>query len=180
MNILSTPTTFPMDINHTSTSEAPINYFSPSTPNDHLYSDCCGYCHHDIFNYPYGEDSCPFYNVYQPKPLIEEPFHYNYLLNLFTAPDMKAYLMGTGFSEDVYALPIHLQRLISEAKEEVVIESTKANQVIASQPSFTALSQLERVRNFVWMCSDGDVANLMQCIIQLISDEDELENLLGH
>ncbi|KAI7860065.1 hypothetical protein BDC45DRAFT_495575 [Circinella umbellata] len=107
------------------------------------------------------------------------PFQYNYLLSLFTAPDMVKHLSQASISEDIYALPIHLQRLISEAKEEVVLERrTKANEQNQQQRSL-ALIRLERVRNYVWMQSGGDIANLMMTLTELMGDEDELENVLG-
>ncbi|KAG0189417.1 hypothetical protein DFQ28_003466 [Apophysomyces sp. BC1034] len=109
----------------------------------------------------------------------DQPFPYNYLLNLFTAPQMGAYLAETSFTDDVYALPIHLQRLISEAKEEVIIERTRARQGHGNR-SNQALNRLEDVRKYVWMRSSGDVSNLMTVLIHIVSDEDELENLVNH
>ncbi|KAI9494072.1 hypothetical protein BDB00DRAFT_820745 [Zychaea mexicana] len=147
-----------------------------NTTTPHLYSASCGYCH---YAYPFDDDLI--------RPTIandndDTPFQYNYLLSLFTAPDMAKHLAQTNVSEDVYALPIHLQRLISEAKEEVVLERIKATQNEKQndnpqQP--LALTRLERVRNYVWMQSGGDVANLMMTLTELMSDEDELENVLG-
>ncbi|KAL0073251.1 hypothetical protein J3Q64DRAFT_1632263 [Phycomyces blakesleeanus] len=101
----------------------------------------------------------------------QRPFQYNYLLNLFTAPDMKAYLAQTSFTEDVYGLPLHLQRLISEAKEEVVLVQT-------TEQTSLALNRLELVRKYIWMQSDGDVASLIMALVQLVSDEDDLGHML--
>ncbi|KAF7727979.1 hypothetical protein EC973_006867 [Apophysomyces ossiformis] len=150
------------------------------TMSNHLYSDSCCYCHHDA--YTFGEDasiapeSC---RVEENMNTDEQPFPYNYLLNLFTAPNMGAFLAETSFTDDVYALPIHLQRLISEAKEEVILERTKASQGILHR-SNQALNRLEDVRKYVWMRSGGDVANLMAILTHIVSDEDELQNLVDH
>ncbi|OAD02177.1 hypothetical protein MUCCIDRAFT_156452 [Mucor lusitanicus CBS 277.49] len=101
--------------------------------------------------------------VNQPK---EEPYRYNYLLNLMTAPDMSAYLSVA--NDDIYALPIHLQKLIIEAKEEIVLKHEEK----------PAQIRLQKVRNHIWRRADGDFAILMNMLIELVSDEDELEDLL--
>lgn len=137
----------------------------------HLYDDSCGYCAPDL--YTFGDD----YLVLPVDPV--ETFPYNYLVSLFTAPDMAQYLVQASVTEDVHALPIHLQRLISEAKEEAVLERIKAKQQSDKQQSeLIALKRLQRVRDYVWARSSGDVANLMSALTELISDEDELESIL--
>ncbi|KAI8880130.1 hypothetical protein K501DRAFT_225385 [Backusella circina FSU 941] len=96
-----------------------------------------------------------------------------------TAPDMGAYLSAASFTDDVYALPLHLQRLISEAKEEIVLKyTTQKQQGIAMATESPALRRLEHVRTYIWMRSDGDFANLMSAINELVTDEDELADLL--
>jgi hypothetical protein len=149
--------------------------------NSHPYSASCGYCHHGpLAHYTFGEDSI----VATTNSILdenyftqEEPFRYNYLLNLMTAPDMGAYLSAASFTDDVYALPLHLQRLISEAKEEIVLNYTKQKERLATTES-PALRRLEHVRTYIWMRSDGDFANLMSAINELVTDEDELADLL--
>ncbi|KAG0169232.1 hypothetical protein DFQ30_003832 [Apophysomyces sp. BC1015] len=143
---------------------------------NHQFSDSCGYCHHESYSFGEDADSCMFDENLSTN---DQPFPYNYLLNLFTAPQMGAYLAETSFTDDVYALPIHLQRLISEAKEEVIIERTRARQGHGNR-SNQALNRLEDVRKYVWMRSSGDVSNLMTVLIHIVSDEDELENLVNH
>ncbi|CEP14777.1 hypothetical protein [Parasitella parasitica] len=101
--------------------------------------------------------------VNQPK---EEPYRYNYLLNLMTAPDMSAYLSVA--NDDIYVLPIHLQKLIIEAKEEITLSHVEK----------PAQMRLQKVRNHIWRRSDGDFAILMNLLIELVSDEDKLEDLL--
>jgi hypothetical protein len=135
--------------------------FTYNTNKQHPYNASCGYCQHD--DYTYGEDAIEF--IY-PTTSSLEPFRYNYLLNLMTAPDMSAYLSVD--HDDIFNLPIHLQRLIIEAKEEIVLKNT-------DKP---AQQRLERVRNHIWQRSDGDFSILMNTLIELVSDEDELEDLL--
>lgn len=167
----STSTTAATTSNTTATSY--FDGMSTSTT-AHPYSSCCAYCTHD--EYTFGEDSpmsCSPY-LFQPpthQNHQEEPYKYNYLLNLMTAPDMIAYL--SVYNDDIYALPIHLQRLISEAREEILLSATSNNYTEKS-----AQLRLERVRTSVWLRSDGDFSILMNSLVELVSDEDELEDLL--
>ncbi|KAI7853804.1 hypothetical protein BDC45DRAFT_569777 [Circinella umbellata] len=121
-----------------------------------------------------------------------EPMQYHYLLNLFTAPDMRSYLARAQFTEDVYMLPIHLQRLMSEAKEEIIcgkikeeeIKKHNVNPIIppeeqAKEPTYDATQRLERIREYVWARSGHDISNIMRIIYELIEDEDELINILN-
>ncbi|CAO3600194.1 unnamed protein product [Absidia cylindrospora] len=109
-----------------------------------------------------------------------QPFKYDYLLNLFTTPDMASYLSQSVVTDDVYALPIHLQRLLLEAKEEVVLARTRLNHdgQPLSPANHPALERLERVRSFCWLRSDADIANLMSSVVELVADDDELEHIL--
>ncbi|CAO3636754.1 unnamed protein product [Mucor hiemalis] len=143
--------------------------------NSHPYSSCCAYCTHD--EYTFGEDSpmsCSPYLFHQQQEQQEQeaPYKYNYLLSLMTAPDMIAYL-SVPTNDDIYALPIHLQRLISEAREEILLSATSNNYTEKS-----AQLRLERVRTSVWLRSDGDFSILMNSLVELVSDEDELEDFL--
>lgn len=145
-------------------------------PINHPYNSSCGYCHHDEEVYIFGEDSIscsPVFESCYVRLYEQEPFRYNYLLNLMTAPDMNAYLSVASFNDDIYALPIHLQRLISEAREEILLSATNKNYTEKS-----AQLRLERVRNLVWLRSAGDFSILMNTLVELVSDEDELEDLL--
>ncbi|CAO3596327.1 unnamed protein product [Absidia cylindrospora] len=126
------------------------------------------------------------YNIFGYLSEQTQPFKYTYLLNLFTTPNMTSYLAEASITDDVYALPIHLQRLLMEAKEEVVFGRTTLSQ--GGQPSTTtttkattnqpALKRLERVRSFCWLRSDADVSNLMSTVSELVADDDELEHIL--
>ncbi|KAI9496392.1 hypothetical protein BDB00DRAFT_869335 [Zychaea mexicana] len=109
----------------------------------------------------------------------EQPLGYSYLLNLFTAPDMRSYLAQANFTEDVYAMPIHLQRLMSEAKEENVIARTQEKQGIEPQGSYNATRRLERLREYVWARAGHDISTCMRIVYELIEDEDELINILN-
>lgn len=155
----------------------------------HLYSRSCGYCTsgHDEPLFMLDDNGLTLVNGAWLEKIPkhhgdienDEPFPYNYLVSLFTAPDMAKHLAEATITEDVYALPIHLQRLISEAKEEVVIERIRSKEEQQQEQHHPALSRLERVRQYVWMRSSGDVASLMTALVELLSDEDELENVLG-
>lgn len=105
-------------------------------------------------------------------------YPYPYLLNLLLAPDMRAYLCDAKYSEDVYALPIHLQTLISEAKEEVIIERTKQEQGLPSTAPELAMKHLQRVKDSVWSRSGHDPDNVANAVIELVRNEDELDNIL--
>ncbi|KAI9278468.1 hypothetical protein BDA99DRAFT_492228 [Phascolomyces articulosus] len=122
----------------------------------------------------------------------------SYLLNLFTAPDMRSYLTQANFTEDVFMLPLHLQRLMSEAKEELVCartqEEAQKNQktnmmddnnsntmTTRNKPPtrYNATRRLERLREYVWARSGHDISNIMRIVNELMEDEDELINILN-
>ncbi|KAI8357289.1 hypothetical protein BD560DRAFT_406437 [Blakeslea trispora] len=138
---------------------------TPNTNSDtsssecHPYSSSCTYCQHD------NELINPFYHDKQQE---EQVYRYNYLLNLMTAPDMSAYLSVVHDDDSIYALPIHLQRLISEAREEIVLNSHDKQ----------AQLRLERLRRHLWQRSGGDMSILMVILNEIVFDEGELEDLL--
>lgn len=145
-------------------------------PKNHPYNSSCGYCHHDEEHYIFGEDSVscsPVFETCNIPSYEQEPYRYNYLLNLMTAPDMVAYLSSPSFNDDIYALPIHLQRLISEAREEILMSIADKNYKEKS-----AQLRLEKLRQLVWLRSGGDFSILMNILSELVSDEDELDDLL--
>ncbi|RCI05254.1 hypothetical protein CU098_012532 [Rhizopus stolonifer] len=127
---------------------------------EHPYSASCAYCkhHNELLN--------PFYNEID-KQQEEDVYRYNYLLNLMTAPDMSAYLSIVHDEDSMCTLPIHLQCLISEAKEEIVLSTDKRAQL-----------RLERLRRHLWQRSGGDLSILMMILKEIVTDEDELEDLL--
>lgn len=92
-----------------------------------------------------------------------------YLVSLFLAPDMTRYLKETSMSDDIYNLPIHFQKIISEARMEVFM-SNKKN---------TALRRLENLRAYVDSVSQGDTAAVVTTLNELLNDEDEVSNILG-
>ncbi|KAL4212655.1 ankyrin repeat-containing domain protein [Rhizopus microsporus] len=92
-----------------------------------------------------------------------------YILNLFMAPDMKRYLIETPLSDDIYQLPVHLQRLVLEARME--LKMVKEN---------GAYQRLERVRDFVRsVAGPEDTAAMIQVVNHLVYDDDELSTILG-
>lgn len=126
----------------------------------HNHGMSCGYCvQDDLLTFPFGEDSTTI------KIHEYQPFRYNYFLNLMTAPDMNAYLLLN--DDSLYNLPIHLQTLIVEAKEELVFDKDKPAQ-----------KKLERLKQFVWQRSYGDCSMLMNVLSELVSNEDELEHFI--
>ncbi|KAI8388822.1 uncharacterized protein BYT42DRAFT_248010 [Radiomyces spectabilis] len=127
----------------------------------------------------------------------DQPYPYQSLIGLFTAPDMGAYLADVDIQDDVSTLPIQLQTMISEAKEEVIIERTKAqhrqqqqqqqqpqsqfhedgdHQAFASE-SHPALRRLENLRDYLWIASGHDKANIAPTLGKLLQSEDELAAL---
>lgn len=166
------------------TKQTPFTHWS--APCGHVYNQTCDFCPHHQTDFgtmtPMMDDltllgDSNAYNVfgYSPTAPHDQPFKYTYLLNLFTTPNMTSYLAEAAITDDVYALPIHLQRLLMEAKEEVVFGQAKLTPDKATHP---ALDRLERVRSFCWLRSDADVANLMSSVVELVADDDELEHIL--
>lgn len=116
----------------------------------------------------------PLENVYYCKESDEtRPFSHIYLLNLFLAPDMKRYLQETTFSDDVYTLPIHLQRLICEARMDVDI--TQHN----NKKQGKAFDRLLKLKSYVESVSHHDVENIITILNELVRDDDELNTILG-
>ncbi|ORX62233.1 hypothetical protein DM01DRAFT_1331685 [Hesseltinella vesiculosa] len=151
-----------MDLNSNS-------FDTPSTSQPHMHHSLCNFCPHD--DALHGNHDA--FMIHEPEPM--GPFQYTYLLNLCLTPNMDAYLAEAPFSDDVYALPIHLQRLLMEAKEEVVLERTRGQ----AETTHPALERLKRVRGFCWLRSDADVANLMSTLVELVADDDELERIVS-
>lgn len=119
----------------------------------HDHNVACEYCLQDSMNSSYY------------VPSFVEPFRYHYFLNLMTAPDMNAYL--SLHDDSIYNLPIHLQALIVEAKEELVFDKEKPAQ-----------KKLEKLKQFLWQRSYGDCSILMNVLSELVSNEDELDHLI--
>lgn len=176
MNIKSSAREFPS----TSGFGEGSTLFPRSSHPCHLDGGSCQYCVNSVLDDPYSEFMVSN-DITSSVSMDGETYHYNYLVNLFTAPDMKAFLAQASPNEDLYALPIHLQRLISEAKEEVVLEASQQSQPDKEQQQYKrmpALDRLERVRSYVRMQSCGDLANLMLGLAELVWDDDELEHVL--
>ncbi|EIE87501.1 hypothetical protein RO3G_12212 [Rhizopus delemar RA 99-880] len=85
------------------------------------------------------------------------------------APDMKRYLKEMPLSDDIYQLPVHLQKLILEARMELIMSNENG-----------AYTRLEKVRNYIRSVSGPeDAAAMIEQVNQLVRDDDELSNVLG-
>lgn len=116
-----------------------------STTNAHPFSSSCGYCD----------------TIYT----FQEPFQYNYLFYLFTAPNLSSCLTKS-IPDELYALPFHIQQLIMEARKEI-LSNTMENR---------AQTRLERLKLFVWQRSNGDMDNIMSVLTEFITNEELVIN----
>ncbi|GAB5587501.1 hypothetical protein Unana1_02401 [Umbelopsis nana] len=95
-----------------------------------------------------------------------------YFANLLEAEDIESYLAQTTYSDDVYELPLYIQRLITEAKEEAVVNDSKPQD---TEKARTALNRLRMVRDHLLTQNGGDVmqASTAANINRLTEDEME-------
>lgn len=100
-----------------------------------------------------------------------QPFTCIYLLSLFLAPDMRRYLAEIAFSDDVYSLPIHIQKLICEARMEVLLSDPSKNN--------KALKRLEKLKVYVNSIAHNDAAAVIKILNEILHDEDEMLTILG-
>ncbi|KAG2203464.1 hypothetical protein INT47_008191 [Mucor saturninus] len=125
-------------------------------------------------NYMYDEDPLQSLELKTraltpPLDSIDHPTTCNYLLNLFLAPDMARYLKETNMSDDIYNLPIHFQKIITEAR----MEASMLNK------SNGALKRLEKLRAYVDTVALGDTSAVIATLNELLRDDDEVVNILG-
>lgn len=104
----------------------------------------------------------PIDSIHHPTPCI-------YLINLFLAPDMARYLKETNMSDDIYCLPIHFQKIITEARMEAFVLNQNNG----------ALKRLEKLRSYVDTVTLGDTAAVIATLNELLRDEDGVSNILG-
>ncbi|KAG1447885.1 hypothetical protein G6F56_009115 [Rhizopus delemar] len=130
-------------------------------------SSCCKFCpkETDPFN-PFeetsGMDTPPLNTVYMDQ---EQPFSQIYILNLFMAPDMKRYLQETPPSDDVYQMPVHITKLVLEAR---------------MSDDKEAYERLEKVRDYAQgMSGTEDPSAMIQAVNRLMHDDDELTNIIN-
>lgn len=97
-----------------------------------------------------------------------------YLVNLFTTHDMSSYLAHVSFTDDIFGLPMQLQKLLNEAKEEVIFAQSSPGH----SPEHRALDRLNMVRDHVLHVCCGDVSVMAENINKVVSD-DLLEQLCG-
>lgn len=95
-----------------------------------------------------------------------------YLANLLEAEDIEHYLAQSTYTDDVYDLPEYIQRLITEAKEEVRLNESKPED---TEKTRSALNRLKMVRAHLLTQSGGDImqASTAATINQLTEDEME-------
>ncbi|GAN05764.1 hypothetical protein MAM1_0101d05239 [Mucor ambiguus] len=143
-------------------------------------SSCCSHCDHSSSN------PATIVNEFEPQALSltpplenvyfkeqNQPFSCIYLLNLFLAPDMTRYLAETSISDDVYALPVHLQTLICEARMEVLVSKQKNHPLEGN-----AIKRLEKVREYIKSIALNDTAAIISTLSELIRDDDEMSIIL--
>ncbi|KAG1448133.1 hypothetical protein G6F56_009034 [Rhizopus delemar] len=136
-------------------------------------SSCCRFCQVESLPYNPFEENNPVRLTTPPLNSVYlddmQPFSLMYILNLFIAPDMKRYLLEMPLSDDIYQLPVHLQRLILEARMELIVSLNNG-----------AYQRLERVRNYVRsVAGPEDIAIMIETVNQLVYDEDELLMIVG-
>ncbi|KAG1057062.1 hypothetical protein G6F46_003863 [Rhizopus delemar] len=136
-------------------------------------SSCCNFCQLENSSFtpfeetsPMGLETPPLNSVYLEE---SQPFSLIYILNLFMAPDMKRCLLEMPLSDDIYQLPVHFQRLILEARMELIMSTDNG-----------AYQRLERVRDFIRnVAGPEDIAVMIETVNQLVYDDDELLTILG-
>ncbi|KAI9478874.1 MAG: hypothetical protein EXX96DRAFT_572555 [Benjaminiella poitrasii] len=143
--------------------------------NEKRRSSCCSFCDAaapslNPLEYQTMSLTPPLDTVYY-QPDENQPFSCIYLLNLFLAPDIARYFAETSISDDVYSLPVHLQRLICEARMEAMVSSGNKQR--------PALKRLEKVRDYIQSVAHHDTEAIIHTLQELIHNEDELSNILG-
>lgn len=141
--------------------------------NDKRRTSCCSHCDkssHPLNPHDFLSLTPPLDNVYFETDQ-DQPFSCIYLINLFLAPDLFRYLKENSVSDDVYDLPLHIQKLVSEARMEVFMD--------ANQQDRQALNRLEKVRTYVKSVTQGDASSVITILNELIHDEDELATIVG-
>ncbi|CEP07612.1 hypothetical protein [Parasitella parasitica] len=91
------------------------------------------------------------------------------------APDINRYLAETAIPDDVYDLPLHVQKLICEARMEVLVSKQK-NSAQASDKS--AIKRLKKVQEYINGVAHQDTAAIIDTLNELIHDEDEMSSIL--
>lgn len=86
---------------------------------------------------------------------------------------MGAYLARTTYTDDVYELPVFLQRMINEARAEVV-GGEKDNE----DTQHRALDRLSMVREHLLVKVEGDIGMIPRNVGSVLNEE-ELEQVWG-
>ncbi|CAM0138292.1 hypothetical protein VKS41_001545 [Umbelopsis sp. WA50703] len=134
------------------------SYFQsmPSAPNMEQLNPEDALMVHDILNSPNYTDLV--YSSTPCTPISRTPAsaeHSNlYLANLLEAEDIVNYLSQASYTDDVYELPMYLQTLITQAKEEVVVNDSKSQD---NKKARSAIDRLRMLRDHLLIKSGGDV-----------------------
>ncbi|RCI03628.1 hypothetical protein CU098_003062, partial [Rhizopus stolonifer] len=142
-------------------------------------SSCCSFCETNpsmlnVLEHRTLQMTPPLENVYFEQD-EDQPFTGIYLLNLFLAPNMTRYLKEASTSDDVYTLPLHLQRLLCEARMEVMIKESDSQDT----NGYEAVKRLEKLKAYVNSISHDDAEIIITTLNRLVHDEDELSNIIG-
>jgi hypothetical protein len=153
--------------------KCPAHCFSMDS-SDEIRNSCCLCC--DTSSSPLNSLELQTRSLTPPLDRIlfdtdeSQPFTCIYLLNLFLAPDMRRYFAETSISDDVYKLPIHVQRYICEARMEVLLSD--------QSKSDTALKRLEKLRVYVNSVAHNDTAAVIATLNEIMHNEDEMSTIL--
>ncbi|OBZ86043.1 hypothetical protein A0J61_05907 [Choanephora cucurbitarum] len=139
-------------------------------------SSCCSHCNTNpstlnVLEYRTLQLTPPLGNVYFEQD-EDQPFTGIYLLNLFLTPDIHRYLAEAPVSDDIYTLPLHLQRLLCEARLEMVISPNE-------REDNKAMQRLEKLKAYVNGIAHHDAEAIITTLNRLVHDEDELSNIIG-
>lgn len=96
-----------------------------------------------------------------------------YLANLLEAEDIVNYLSQATYTDDVYDLPMYVQELITQAKEEVVANDSKPKDDKKAQ---SAIDRLKMLREHLLIRSGGDVMQASTAANINKLSEDEMES----
>lgn len=164
--------TYNIPINHTTSTHC----CTVEDDNDNRRHSCCSHCNSNKDQPSLNPLELKTFSLTPPLDNIyfetdsDQPFTCIYLTNLFLAPDMARYLQETTISDNVYDIPLHLQKLICEAKLEVQMNN--------KDDKHYALKKLEKVRSYVQAMAHGDTSALISALNELIQNEDELNSIV--
>ncbi|ORX53238.1 hypothetical protein DM01DRAFT_1374677 [Hesseltinella vesiculosa] len=107
-------------------------------------------------------------------PLDSTTASLNYLMMLFTAPDMPTFLQKNTFADGTFQLPMPLVTLLSE----VNAETLTSLQHPGRPAQHSSLDQLKTMRNYLLVNANHDFSELGLILSSLLSNEDRLFSLI--